>query len=414
LEPDDLLAGMRSGVPQDADTIRAFVDAVVSGAMSRPQIAAWLAWAWSRGLAWEETLALTDAMTRSGECLEWPDGGLLADKHSTGGVGDKVSLILAPLWAELGWRVPMISGRGLGHTGGTLDKLESIAGYRTDLSVPELRGVLERVGCFISGQTADIAPADRILYALRDETHTVNSVPLIVASILSKKIAAGVQRLVLDVKVGSGAFMKTPEQAAKLAESLVQVARGAGLDCSAHVTAMDRPVGEAIGNALEVQESVACLKGEGPEDLRSLVLGLTDHPDAREVLRSGRAFDRFVQMVEAQGGDARALDAMGEGLPPRLVRAPSAGVVMKTCAYGLGRAAFLLGAGRRHAGDRIHPDVGLRLLVKPGDSVESGQPICEVYCLDDAAFESTQRMVEEACPVGSSDVSWLPLFGESW
>ncbi|MEQ1507016.1 MAG: thymidine phosphorylase, partial [Myxococcota bacterium] len=254
---DELLYAMRSGEPQPPDAIRAFVAGVVDGSVSRPQAAAWLAWAFVRGLTDDETVALTRAMTASGATLQWGDGPEIVDKHSTGGVGDKVSLVLAPLWAELGYRVPMVSGRGLGHTGGTLDKLESIPGYRTDLDEAGLRRVLADVGCFVSGQTASLAPADGVLYALRNETCTVESIPLIVGSILSKKLAAGVSRLVLDVKCGSGAFMQAEDDARALAAALVRVARGAGTTCSALVTSMDRPLGRAVGNALEVREAIA-------------------------------------------------------------------------------------------------------------------------------------------------------------
>ncbi len=305
---DQILYSMRTGAVQPVENIHAFVEGVVDGSVSRPQAAAWLAWAFQRGLTDAETVALTRAMTHTGHVMRWPEGPELVDKHSTGGVGDKVSLILAPLWAELGKRVPMVSGRGLGHTGGTLDKLEAIPGYRTDLTDDELAVVLREVGAFISGQTASLAPADRVLYALRNETCTVESIPLIVGSILSKKLAEGVQRLVLDVKTGSGAFMTTPEASRALAEALVRVAQGAGVSCSAHFTAMDRPLGSAVGNALEVRESVDCLQGGGPDDLRELVVALADDPRAAEVLASGRAYPRFLAMVEGQGGDPRAVD----------------------------------------------------------------------------------------------------------
>ncbi|HMV67899.1 MAG TPA: thymidine phosphorylase, partial [Myxococcota bacterium] len=300
---EELLLGMRSGEPRPDAEIEAFVTGVCDGRVSRPQAAAWLAWAFRRGLDPRETVALTRAMTTSGDVLRWPAGSELIDKHSTGGVGDKVSLVLAPLWAELGRRVPMISGRGLGHTGGTLDKLEAIEGYRTDLSADELRRVLDDVGCFISGQTAELAPADRILYALRNEIQAVESIPLITGSILSKKLAEGVEHLVLDVKSGSGAFMKTLDDSRALARSLVTVAKSYGVRCEALITAMDRPLGVTAGNALEVEEAVACLQGGGPADLRELTLAFADDPRAAGVLDSGRAYERFVRMVEAQGGD---------------------------------------------------------------------------------------------------------------
>ena len=260
---DDILLTMRDGKPQSDEAIRAFIDGLGDGSVSRPQAAAWLAFAYVHTLSASETTALTRAMTHSGDVLHWVDGPPLTDKHSTGGVGDKVSLILAPLWAELGFRVPMISGRGLGHTGGTLDKLESIPGYRCDRDVAALQDQLADVGVFITGQTGQLAPADQVLYGLRNETCTVPSIPLITGSILSKKLASGVSRLVLDVKTGSGAFMKQTDQAVALARTMVDVAKAAGLDCSALITAMDRPLGRAIGNAIEVEESIAVLKVRG-------------------------------------------------------------------------------------------------------------------------------------------------------
>ena len=345
---EDLLMGMRSGQPQSEERIEAFVRGVSSGVVSRPQAAAWLAWAFARGLTRAETLSLTRSMTQSGEVLTWEEGPLLIDKHSTGGVGDKVSLVLAPLWAELGWRVPMVSGRGLGHTGGTLDKLEAIPGYRTDLSTQELRATLRSVGCFISGQTAQLAPADRVLYALRNEISAVESVPLIVGSILSKKFAAGVERLVLDVKTGAGSFMREMDESRALAEALVQVAVGYGISCTAYVTDMDQPLGDAVGNALEVEEAVACLKGEGPDDLREVTLALAEHPDAEAVLASGRAYARFEKMVAAQGGDLAALRAgslHGAGVTEEVVESPRAGVVHRVDARAFGRAALILEQG---------------------------------------------------------------------
>lgn len=406
---------METGRTRPASEIEAFVAGVVDGTVSRPQATRWLRAAWERGLSWDETLALTRSMTRSGEVLTWPDGSSLADKHSTGGVGDKVSLVLAPLWAELGWRVPMISGRGLGHTGGTLDKLETIPGFRADLSKLELNQVLDDVGCFISGQTAEVAPADRILYALRDETGTVDSIPLIVASILSKKIAAGVRRLVLDVKVGSGAFMKTEGDACELAEALVEVARGAGLECSARLTAMDRPLGEAVGNRLEVAEAVACLQGSGPNDLREVVLGLTDHPDAAAVLASGRAFARFERMVAAQGGDpTRLTPEPGSDVAIHTLVAEQDGIVTRASAYPLGIAAFELGAGRGSPDAEVDGDVGLRVKAKPGDTVRRGDPLVELVHRSGHGLAKALECAREAYQVGGEAPELLPLLGRTW
>jgi thymidine phosphorylase len=404
---------MRADEVQSAEAIADFVKGVVNGTFSRPAAAAWLVHAFRRGLTDEETVALTRSMTDSGVRLIWREGPLLADKHSTGGVGDKVSLVLAPLWAELGWRVPMISGRGLGHTGGTLDKLESIPGYRTDLEEPRLREILGSVGCFISGQTGEVAPADRILYALRNETCTVESIPLIVASILSKKLAEGVEKLVLDVKTGSGAFMESEEDALALASALVRVARGAGLDCSAKITAMDRPLGDAVGNAVEVQESVACLKGEGPEDLRTVVLALTDHPDATEVLRSGKAYERFARMVAAQGGDVDALEdpskLRGAGVGEAVVVAEREGWVAEVSAREIGVAAFELGAGRERAEDDIDHGVGMWVHVSPGQKVSEGQPIATLLHRDGKNLDRAFQRVHRGVPIVDEPVEATPL-----
>ena len=408
---DDILYAMRTGEVQSAASIEAFVAGVVDGTISRPQAAAWLAWAFTRGLTDEETVSLTRAMTASGHVMRWPSGARLIDKHSTGGVGDKVSLVLAPLWAELGLRVPMISGRGLGHTGGTLDKLESIPGYRTDLSDDELGEVLDEVGCFISGQTASVAPADRVLYALRNETCTVESIPLIVGSILSKKLAEGVEELVLDVKTGSGAFMQTLEDSRALAEALVRVAQGAGLRCSALITAMDRPLGVAVGNGLEVEESVACLQGEGPADLHELVVALAGDDRADEVLRSGAAYERFEAMVRAQGGDVAALcDGLRDraGVREVVVTAPTTGVVQRVDAGGIGRAAFVLGAGRRRAEDPVDFGVGCRVHVNPGDEVPAGEALVTLV-VRERGVDQALDLVRSAVPMGEGAPSVPPL-----
>ena len=379
-------AGAGGGKELPPEAIRAFVAGVVRGEVSRPQAAAFLAFSFVNGFTDAESVALTQAMTDSGERLTWPhdgSGGALIDKHSTGGVGDKVSLILAPLWAEMGLRVPMISGRGLGHTGGTLDKLEAIPGYRTDLPVPELRRVLAEVGCFISGQTAALAPADRILYALRNETQTVECIPLIVASILSKKLAEGLDRLVLDVKTGSGAFMERREDARALAEAMVRVGCGAGVRTEALITDMEQPLGRMCGNALEVVESVECLQGGGPADLRALVLELAGDPGAARVLDSGAAYERFARMCAAQGGDLSAVtlrQVIAEpGVEIEEICAPEAGWVRRCDARGIGVGVFRLGAGRLRAEDPVDPRVGACVLAKVGDRVERGQPLLRLY-----------------------------------
>lgn len=411
---EDILTQMREGREQSPAALEAFVKGVVDGTVSRPQAAAWLAFAFTRGLTDAETVALTQSMTRSGTVMRWEPGPELVDKHSTGGVGDKVSLVLAPVWAALGKRVPMISGRGLGHTGGTLDKLEAVPGFRTDLDDARLQQVLGSVGCFISGQTSSLAPADRVLYALRNETSTVPSIPLIVGSILSKKLAEGVERLVLDVKTGSGAFMKEPEQAAALADTLVRVATGAGLSCTALVTAMDRPLGRAIGNAVEVAEAIACLSGQGPADLRELTCVLSGDPEvAARVLDDGSALAVFTRMLEAQGGDARVVDRpallLGGGVQEEVLRARRAGIVQYAHALPLGRAAFNLGAGRRRAEDAVDFGVGLRMHVAPGDRVEPGQPLVTLLHRDGHAVQEAAALCREAIVLGDVEVRIPPL-----
>ena len=407
----EILAGIRDGETSEA-LIEAFVEGVVAGTVSRPQAAAWLAWAWRRTLTDRETVALTRAMTRTGDVLTWEPGPECIDKHSTGGVGDKVSFVLAPLWAELGFRVPMISGRGLGHTGGTLDKLEAIPGFRCDLEVGRLREILASVGCFITGQTGSLAPADRVLYALRNETSTVDSIPLIVGSILSKKLAAGVERLVLDVKTGSGAFMERLDDARALALALVRVARGAGLRCEALITEMGRPLGRAVGNGLEVGEAVACLKGGGPADLRALVLDLADHPRAAAVLDSGAAYERFVAMIVAQGGEPDALDDLrrlgAAGTEEVVIRATHRGVVNRIDARAIGQAVFELGAGRRRAEDPVDPGVGVVLRVSPGDPVSVGDGLASVIHRG-VAVEAALGKVAAAFAIGEEATLQPPL-----
>jgi pyrimidine-nucleoside phosphorylase len=393
----DWLAARRAGTEQSAEAIRGFVAGVVSGEVTRAQAAAWLAFVYCKGMQPAETVALTQAMTDSGERMSWPGiTGPFMDKHSTGGVGDKVSLVLAPLWAELGIRVPMLSGRGLGLTGGTLDKLESIAGFRTDLLPDRLHEILAEVGCFMNGQTESIAPADRILYALRDETCTVESIPLITASILSKKLVEGIEQLVLDVKWGSGAFMKTREQAQALADSLVEVGNGAGVKTVAHLTDMTQPLGEKIGNALEVEEAIACLQGGGPADLREICVLLSGQGDrARAVLASGQAYPRWQALVRAHGGDPEA-PLQGGGCAEVVVVADHSGEVTRCDAGELGWAAHRLGAGRTRAGDPVHFGVGLILHAKRGDRVQAGEPLATIRHAEGKGLKEARLRIEQA------------------
>jgi len=413
---EDLLLSMRSGAEQSDAEIEAFIRGVVDGTVSRPQAAAWLAWAYQRGLTDAETLSLTRHMASTGVELDWGAGAPTIDKHSTGGVGDKVSLILAPLWASLGYRVPMISGRGLGHTGGTLDKLEAIPGFRCDLSVEELRAQLDSVGCFISGQTGELAPSDRTLYALRNECQCVDSVPLVTGSILSKKFAEGVERLILDVKVGSGSFNPDLPTAQRLGRLMHSVATGYGLECRVFITEMNRSLGQAAGNAVEVVESVACLKGEGPADLRELVLALAAHPDAERNLDSGAAYDVFERMVAAQGGDVSALAdpsrLLGGGTKVLQFEAQRSGYVERADALEIGKAVFNLGAGRRRAEDPVDFGVGVQVLAKPGDKVEKGQPLVTVQHRDGHGLDDALEHLRLAYAISADPVSAPPLIHE--
>ena len=384
-----LIEKKRDGGALTADQIRALVGGYVGGDVPDYQMAALAMAVFFRGMDKTETTALTMEMRDSGDVFSWPAGTPpKVDKHSTGGVGDKVSLILAPLLACEGVWVPMISGRGLGFTGGTLDKLESIPGFRVNLAWPEMLGQLENVGCFIAGQTDSLCPADRKLYALRDVTGTVASLPLIVASIMSKKLAESLDRLVLDVKFGRGAFMQKREDAQKLAEAMVAVGCGAGVETHALLHPMDQPLGCTAGNALEVAECVDVLHGGGPPDLIDLTLDLAgrlvpaSREDLEKHLRDGSAWRKFVTMVGAQGGDASALEKMRTIHRAPLVTdipAPAEGRLEKLDALEIGRLCVELGAGRAKAGDAVDFAVGVECLRKEGDKVSRGEPVLRVH-----------------------------------
>ena len=406
--PQWIIEKKRDGGALSEAEIREWIARYADGRLPDYQMAALAMAVYWRGMSADETLWLTDAMMRSGDVLSWRGlGRATADKHSTGGIGDKLSIPLAPLVAACDVAVPMISGRGLGITGGTLDKLESIPGYDTHLGNDRFREVVDEVGCSIIGQTDRLAPADRKLYALRDVTGTVPSIPLITASILSKKLAEGADVLVFDVKCGAGAFMKTRENARALADSLLAVARGAGRKAEALVTGMDQPVGRAAGNALEIAESVDILRGGGPADARELVLRLGEPmlvlggaaPDAasaraamEEKLASGAALETFARMVEAQGGDPRVADAPEKVLPqaPAVldVPAPRAGTVARADADGIGRVVLLLGGGRRAVTDTIDFSVGVSGLRKVGETVAAGEPLVRLHARSRAEAEA--------------------------
>jgi pyrimidine-nucleoside phosphorylase len=415
----DLIRKKRDGGSLDRSEIDFFIAGVTGGTLPDYQIAALLMAIVLRGMTPEETAWLTTAMVESGTRLDLADvTGPKADKHSTGGVGDKTSLIVAPLVAACGVAVPMMSGRALGHTGGTLDKLESIPGFQTILTIDRFVKIVSTVGCAIIGQTAELAPADRKLYALRDVTATVESVPLVCSSIMSKKIAEGVNVLVLDVKCGRGAFMKTEAEARALAEALVRVGTAAGVRTEALITAMDAPLGRAVGNALEVREAVETLQGRGPSDVQELSMRLAARmislagaaPDdaaatgkARAALASGAGLARFADMVEAQGGDPRIVDDP-DRLPsaPRrcAVPAPRDGVLVSIDPELVGRAAMLLGGGRARADDTIDPAVGALVLQKPGARVRAGQPLVELHYRDDSSLASAHPLAVAAITIG--------------
>jgi pyrimidine-nucleoside phosphorylase/thymidine phosphorylase len=394
----EIIHAKREGRPLAPEAIRFLVDGFTRGEIPDYQMSAFCMAVFFRGMDDAEVTALTRAMLESGEVLDLSDlPGAKVDKHSTGGVGDKVSLALAPLAAACGLKVPMISGRGLGHTGGTLDKLEAIPGFRVDLPVERFREIVREVGACLIGQTDRLAPADRKLYALRDVTATVESIPLISASILSKKLAEGIDGLVLDVKVGRGAFMKTVPDARALARTLSAIGRALGKRVTALLTAMDEPLGRAVGNALEVAEAVAMLRGEGPDDLREVTLALAaemlllggaagDPAAARAAaegaVADGRALGKLAEIVEAQGGDPEAVrdpDRLPRAPHRRDVPAPASGFVSALDAEAIGLASVALGAGRARVEDRIEPAVGIVVHHKTGDRVERGEPLCTIH-----------------------------------
>ncbi|MCU0248584.1 MAG: thymidine phosphorylase [Vicinamibacterales bacterium] len=424
----DIIRTKRDGGALDRAEIDNFVAGATDGSWPDYQISALLMAIVLRGMGDEETAWLTEAMARSGARFDLQAlTGLKVDKHSTGGVGDKTSLVLAPLAAACGVVVPMMSGRGLGHTGGTLDKLESIPGFRVDCSAREIVDALVEVGCVIVGQTRDIAPADRRLYRLRDVTATVESIPLITASIMSKKLAEGIDGLVLDVKVGSGAFMKTVGDAEQLAQSMVRAGQLAGVRTEALLTRMDAPLGRAVGNAIEVVEAIETLRGQGPRDLtelsvilaarmvliaeRAKTIGEAERR-VRDAMASGAASDRFRRMVARQGGDPGVVDepsrlALASGR--ELARAPRSGYVTGLDAMLIGRAAAALGAGRATADDRVDHGVGIRVLASLGALVRAGEPVLELIHRDGKGLGDAAALAVQAIELGGAPPVPQPL-----
>jgi len=422
----------RDGLPLSEQEIRDFIGRYTEGSIPDYQMAALAMAIYFQGMTPEEITILTDAMMRSGDLIDTRGLGIpTADKHSTGGIGDKVSLILAPLVACCGIAVPMLSGRGLGITGGTLDKLESIPGYRTDLSTTEFLAVLGTAGCSITGQTARIAPADKKLYALRDVTGTVPSIPLIAASIMSKKLAEGAANLVLDVKCGTGAFMKTRDDARRLARTMVDIGSRMNRGMTAIITDMNQPLGRSAGNTLEIRETLEALQGGGPGDLREVTLTLsaamllltgveTDAATARKRLighlESGAAYEKFGEMVALHGGDRTVLDH-----PERLSAAPMVhpveadadGIVHTMDADTIGRICLLLGAGRAAVTDRVDPRVGVSGLLKIGESVTRGQPLMHLHAADARQLEQAMQLARKAVAIGDQPAAIPALIVET-
>ena len=419
MRAQDIIKKKRDGGQLTRDEIRFLIDGYTAGRIPDYQLSAFTMAVFFRGMTREETVALTEAMLHSGTVVDLSMiPGKKVDKHSTGGVGDKISLPLAPAVAAAGVCVPMLSGRGLGHTGGTLDKLESIPGFRVDLSLEQYAAILHDIGVCMIGQTKEIAPADKKLYALRDVTATVESIPLITASILSKKLAEGIDGIVFDVKTGSGAFMKTYDDSAKLAQNLVEIASMMGKDAVALITDMDQPLGEMVGNTLEVLESLDVLRGGGPADVVELTVELgaqmlrvggaaetleQGREKMRRVLSDGSAFEKFRQLVELQGGDVEVIlnpakFRRAEHQWP--VRAKAFGYVEAINSEMVGVASMLLGAGRERLDSPIDHSAGIVLKKRIGDRVDEGEPLCMLEYNDGARVDAAVQQIEQAYRIG--------------
>ncbi len=410
----DLIRAKRDGRELAPSDIAWLIDAYTNGVVADEQMSALAMAIFFRGLEPAELRAWTDAMIASGQRLDLRSVPFpTVDKHSTGGVGDKVSLILAPLVASCGAAVPQLSGRGLGHTGGTLDKLEAIPGWRAGLPAGDFLAILRKVGCVIAAAGSDLAPADRKLYALRDVTGTVESIPLIASSIMSKKIAEGTDALVLDVKVGSGAFMRDLGRARELARTMVRLGTESGVRTTALLTAMDVPLGRAVGNAVEVAESIETLRGAGPADLVEVTLALAREmlalagidADPAEALADGRALAKYRQMIAAQGGDPDA--ALPVAKHSLLVHAEGGGYLRRLDALAVGTAAWRLGAGRARKEDPVSAGAGVICLAKPGDKVAAGQPLLELRADDPARFDGALAALDGGIEIGDLDADQL-------
>lgn len=417
----DVIMKKRSGEELSREEIAAIVRGYVDGSIPEYQVSAWLMAVFFKGMTPRETADLTELMLRSGKTMDLSGlEGPFVDKHSTGGVGDKVSLILAPIAAACGIQVPMMSGRALGHTGGTLDKLESIPGYKTGLTEAQFRDFIAHEGFAMTGQTAEIVPADKKLYALRDVTGTVESIPLITASILSKKVAEGAEALVFDVKSGPGAFMKTVEDAERLAQSLVRTGTAMGKRIVGVITDMSEPLGAMVGNFLEIEETLDCLEGKGPADLMEVTMRLTGWMlvaggkakgieealrMCEEALASGKPRELFMANVRRQGGDVDKMLALRGNYRSKhrsALVAPRAGYVASIDAYKIGLAGVYLGVGRDTAADPVYPDVGFVFKKKRGDRVAAGETIAEIYGKDEASLAAARPLIEASLAIGDA------------
>jgi pyrimidine-nucleoside phosphorylase len=426
--PQHLIVRKRNGEELAADELRAFLRAYAEGSLPEYQMAAFLMAVYFRGMSARELSVLAETMLRSGVVVDLDDlNAPRVDKHSIGGVGDKVSLILAPLVAALDVYVPMMSGRGLGHTGGTVDKLEAIPGFTTSLSLERFRAQLEQLKCALIAPTTDIAPLDKKLYALRDVTGTVESIPLISSSIMSKKLAEGITGLVLDIKRGNGSFMPELERGLELARTMIGIGELHGCKTVALVTAMDRPLGYAVGNALETEEAMLTLRGEGPADLVHVTLALAaemlvlagkarrpgeGYQLARAALEDGRAAERMRRIIEAQGGNPAVVDDPAI-LPQAAVRvvweADRDGFAGEMNVRAIGEAAVALGAGRVALDTQIDPAVGFHITVKPGDRIMRGQPLATIFVRERSSGEAALRALREAMPIVAEAGEPLPL-----
>lgn len=408
MNPIDIIIKKRDGNILSREEIEFFIDRFYKKEIKDYQMSSWLMASFIRGLSKEEAQHFISAILKTGKILEWDFQ--VIDKHSTGGVGDKLSLIVVPLLASLGFKVAKLSGRGLGHTGGTIDKLESIPGFKTNLSLERFKELVEKIGCSIISQTDELVPVEKDIYSLRDVTGTVDSIPLIVSSILSKKIAGGAKTIIFDVKVGSGAFMKDIKDAEELTSWLIEIGKSFGKEIKAVISDMDQPLGFAVGNLLEVIEAIETLKGKGPRDLEELaieVVGTIISKDlARESLKNGDAFRKFTEMVEAQGGNITNLKPLASVYEFSVQESV---YIERLDAYLIGEAVRILGAGRYKREDFIDPNVGIVLKKKIGDFVETGETILEIYYNSENRLKDSIELIRKAISLSKNEVKRRPL-----